>query len=235
MPQRRAAFNPKFGVLSAGESDCWFGKYVQNAFFNLRLLGSMRNVHFMNRNNHLLPSARGSDFPTPLPGRAATHIDARIAAMRAGGMSARAIRRALGLSEAAATASGLLELGRWVAALASGGGASHARGRRGPGGPGLVEVVDAVARGAGIDRQTLIAPDQRQPMVRARQLVMYLIRELCPRTSLQAIGFLLGRDHTTVLYGCRRAAVLLRRDRAFRAAYQQARRGLIIPEDRSRG
>ncbi len=211
----------------------------------------MRIVHFMIRNTRLFYSAPSSHIlsprPNPHPGRAVTwaatravtravtRTDARIAAMRAGGMSIRAIRRALGWSEAAATAAGLLEPGHLLAAPAPGAEATKLRGRRGWGGPGMAEVLDAVSRGAGIDRKTLIAPDQRQPVVRARQLVMYLIRELCPRTSLQAIGCLLDRDHTTVLYGCRRAAVLLGRDRAFREAYQRARRGLITPEHRSRG
>ncbi len=73
--------------------------------------------------------------------------------------------------------------------------------------------------------------------MRARQLVMYLIRELCPRTSLPAIGFMLNRDHTTVLYGCHRAAALLRCDRAFREAYLRTRRALteVAPEAESRG
>jgi hypothetical protein len=163
--------------------------------------------------------------------------------MRAGGMSTRAIRRALGLSEAAATAAGLLEPGRLVAAPAPapGGGATNAPGPDcpggpdGPGGPGMTEVLAAVSRDSGIDCKTLIAPGQRQPVVRARQLVTYLIRELCPRTSLSAIGLLLDRDHTTVLYGCHRAAALLRRDRAFREAYLRTRRALMAPEDRSRG
>ncbi len=203
----------------------------------------MRIVHFMNRKNYLSHSVHGSHIPNPHPRHAATPTDARIAAMRAGGMSTRAIRRALGWSEAAATAAGLLEPGRRAAAPAPGGGATDAcapGGPRGPGGlrgPGMAEVLDAVSRGAGIDRETLIAPGQRRPVVRARQLAMYLIRELCPRTSLQAIGFVLDRDHTTVLYGCRRAQALLRRDRAFREAYRRARRALTqgIPEHRSRG
>ena len=68
-----------------------------------------------------------------------------------------------------------------------------------------------------------------------RHPVTYLIRELCPRTSLPAIGFLLNRDHTTVLYSCHRAAALLRHDRAFRAAYLRTRRALMTPEPGSRG
>jgi len=189
-------------------------------------------MHFMVRNNPLSQSAHGGRIPNPRPGRAATPTDRRIAAMRAGGMSIRAIRRALGLSEAAATAAGLLEPGRLVAAPMPDGGATDARA---PGGPGMAEVLAAVSRDSGIDCRTLIAPGQRRPAVRARQLVTYLIRELCPRTSLLAIGFLLDRDHTTVLYSCRRAAALLRHDRAFREAYLRTRRALTIPEPGSRG
>ena len=194
----------------------------------------MRIMHFMVRNNPLFHLVHSSRIPNPQPCRAATLTDAHIAAMRAGGMSIRAIRRALGLSETAATAAGLLEPGRLVAAPAPAGGATNARGL---GGPGMAEVLAAVSRDSGIDCQTLIAPGQRQPVVRARQLVTYLIRELCPRTSLSAIGFLLNRDHTTVLYGCHRAAALLRHDRAFREAYLRTRRALteVAPEAGSRG
>ncbi len=181
----------------------------------------MHTLHFMIRNKPLSLSAQGGHVPNPRPARASL-TDDRIAAMRAGGMSIQAIRRALGLSEAAATAAGLLEPGRLVAAPAPGG----ATNAPGPGGPPMTEVLAAVARDSGIDRKTLIGPGQRRPVVRARQLVTYLIRELCPGTSLSAIGFLLDRDHTTVLYGCRRAAALLHRDRAFHEAYLRTRRAL---------
>ena len=191
-------------------------------------------MHIMVRNKPLFHPAYRRRIPDPQPYRAATLTDAHIAAMRAGGMSIRAIRRALGLSETAATAAGLLEPGRLVAAPVPAGGATNAHGL---GGPGMAEVLAAVSRDSGIDCKTLIAPGQRQPVVRARQLVTYLIRELCPRTSLSAIGFLLNRDHTTVLYGCHRAAALLRHDRAFREAYLRTRRALteVAPEAGSRG
>ena len=187
----------------------------------------MRNVHFMHRNKPPFQGTHHNRVPTPRPCRAVTLTDDRIAAMRTGGMSIRAIRRALGLSEVAATAAGLLASGRLVAASTPGGDATNPRG---PGGPRMPEVLDAVSRGTGIDREALIAPGQRQ-------LVMYLIRELCPGASLQAIGFLLDRDHTTVLYGCQRAAALLDRDRAFRETYLRARRALIhrLPEPGSGG
>jgi hypothetical protein len=168
--------------------------------------------------------------------------------MRASGMSSLAIRRALDLNEAAATVAGLLAPG--CLALGPAPGADSPAPRRSEArGPDAAEVLDAVSRGSGIDHQTLVAPGQRRPAVRARHLVMYLVRELCPETSLAAIGFMLDRDHTTVLYGCRRAEVLLRRDRAFREAYLRTRRELTprrgrtsrreltqdIPEAGSRG
>ncbi len=56
---------------------------------------------------------------------------------------------------------------------------------------------------------------------------MCLIRELCPGVSLAAIGKVLDRDPSTVLYGCRRAEALRRRDRAFRETYLRIRHALI--------
>ena len=97
--------------------------------------------------------------------------------MRARGMSATAIGRALGLSDAAALAAGLLVPGRLTPVPGPGAGTASARG---PGGPGprdarMVAIRDAVARGTGIDREALIAPGQRQPEVRARHLAMCLM------------------------------------------------------------
>ncbi len=149
--------------------------------------------------------------------------------MRARGMSATAIGRALGLSDAAALAAGLLVPGRLTPVPDPGAGAASARGAGGSGPrvPRMVAIRDAVTRGTGIDREALIAPGQRQPEVRARHLAMGLIRELCPGVSLAAIGKVLDRDPSTVLYGCRRAEALRRRDRAFRETYLRIRHALI--------
>jgi hypothetical protein len=162
--------------------------------------------------------------------------------MQAGGMSAVAIRRALGLSEAAATELGLLEPARLATVP---GPVAAARSTPGPGGPGggpggpgggpggdlggdlgIAEVLDAVSRGTGIGREALTGPGQQQPAVRARHLVMCLSRELCPAVSVVAIGQMLDRDRATVVYGCRRAALLLERDRDFRKIYLSIRRVL---------
>jgi chromosomal replication initiation ATPase DnaA len=197
----------------------------------------MRIVHFMNRNNRLPDSVYASHIRNAHPDRDRTSVDTRIAAMRASGMSIRAIRRALGLDEAAATAAGLLEPGRMVAARAPGVDSNNARSPDCQRGPSMAEVLDSVSRDSGIDREVLVAPSQWAPAVRARHLIMVLIREFCPQATLAAIGLLLHRERTTVLYGCRRAEVLLRRDRSFRAAYRRTRLALrfVDPEAGSRG
>ncbi len=152
----------------------------------------------------------GARAPGAAPGRT-TSLGARIEAMRASGMSATAVRRALALSAAEAMAYGLLPPtcakappGRPAGALAQAG-------------PEMMDVVDAVARACALGREDLLGRGQARPFARARHLAMYLVRELCPGASLPAIGHLLDRDHTTVLYGCRRAAALRARDAGFRA------------------
>ncbi len=79
----------------------------------------------------------------------------------------------------------------------------------------MMEVVEAVARASGLDCKDLLGRRRTRPLARARHLAMYLVREMCPGASLPAIGYLLDRDHTTVLHGCRRAAALLECDVAF--------------------
>ena len=197
----------------------------------------MRIMHFMSRNNRLPDSAYASHIRNAHPDRDRTSVDTRIAAMRASGMSIRAIRRALGLNEAAATAAGLLEPGRKVAARAPGIDSTNARSPDCRGGSGMAEVLDAVSRDSGIDREVLVAPGQWRPAVRARHLIMVMIRELYPQATLATIGLLLHRERTTVFYGCRRAEVLLHRDRSFHAAYRRTRLALkfVDPEAGSRG
>ncbi len=97
----------------------------------------------------------------------------------------------------------------------------------------MMDVVEAVARAGGVRPKDLIGRGQTRPLTRARQLAMHLLRESHPGLSLHAIGYLLDRDHTTVLYGCRRAEALLARDGAFRELYERARRELASPGRRS--
>jgi len=147
-------------------------------------------------------------------------LEARIEAMRASGMSELALRRALGLSETEAVACGLAAPAGWKRVGAER--AVNVRHTR----LSMIEVVEAVARASGLDRKDLLGCRRTRQLARARQLAMLLVRELCPGASLPAIGYLLNRHHSTVLYGCRRAAVLLERDATFRQRREEARRYL---------
>ncbi len=171
---------------------------------------------------HIMRTMHENNSRTSQPqvSQTATALEARVAAMRAGGMSATAIRRALGLSQTAALASGVLALAQATGraeARSESGGAELRRSWD------IIEVRDAAARACGLCPETLSGHDRRQPAVRARHLAIHLMRELCPGVSLMAIGHLLDRDHTTVHYGRRRADALLRRDAGFRALHARAR------------
>ena len=87
-------------------------------------------------------------------------------------------------------------------------------------------VLAAVAEASGTSAGHLLGPGQARALARPRQLTMYLLRRHCAGASLPAIGHFMGRDHTTVLYGCRRAAELLARDAGFRDLHERALRRL---------
>jgi chromosomal replication initiator protein len=80
------------------------------------------------------------------------------------------------------------------------------------------KIVQAVARRFGITTTAICGTCRREPIVTARQVAMYLCRELLPkgklyRNSYPAIGRIVGgKDHTTVLHGIRKIAGLLPQD-----------------------
>lgn len=150
---------------------------------------------------------------------------ARVAGMRAAGMSPTAIRRALGLSAAQALACGLADPVLAPAARPADAAAGPLAARDGRG-PCLEAVAEAVARTCGLPRARLFGPAQDRRSARARHLLMYLLRELCAGASFPTIGFFLNRDHTTVIYGVRRIAGELARDEALRALHARLRREL---------
>ncbi len=187
------------------------------------------------------------------PGGVAS-INARLEAMRASGMSATAIRRALGLSAMEAVACGLVvpasarpaasRLGAGDAPGHTGARVGRAGARQtktnaarvggaGAAGACMMDVVAAVARAGGLRPKDLIGCGRTRALSRARQLAMHLLHEIHPGVSLHAIGYLLDRDHTTVLYGCRRAEALLARGGTFRELYERARRELALPGRRA--
>jgi chromosomal replication initiator protein len=93
--------------------------------------------------------------------------------------------------------------------------------------PSLRDIAYLTARYFGLKLSDLKSPLRRQPLVTARGVAMHLARQLT-KLSLQQIGaFFGGRDHTTVLHGCRRTDKLLKRDRGTRQAILDLKKMLI--------
>jgi chromosomal replication initiator protein len=91
---------------------------------------------------------------------------------------------------------------------------------------GLSEIVDAAAQEFGVPSESLLARDRRPSVATARQVAMYLARELTEH-SLPEIGRGIGgRNHTTVLHAVNRVSAALHSDAAVRKAVDNLRRRL---------
>ncbi len=70
-------------------------------------------------------------------------------------------------------------------------------------------IVRETAKYYNITLDELLGPSRRRPLVNARQIAMYIHRELTD-LSLPRIGDIFGgRDHTTVLHACRKVSDLM--------------------------
>ncbi len=93
---------------------------------------------------------------------------------------------------------------------------------------GLSEILDAAALEFGVERASLLARDRRPAVATARQVAMYLARELTDH-SLPEIGRGIGgRNHTTVLHAVNRVSATMRTDEAVRNAVDNLRRRLGV-------
>jgi chromosomal replication initiator protein len=99
-----------------------------------------------------------------------------------------------------------------------------------PGSAGSVgEIQAAVGAHFGISAQELLSSSRSPRIAWPRQLAMYLVRELTGE-SLPAIGrHFGGRDHTTVIYACRRAAARIDDDAGVRESVEKLRAMLASP------
>ena len=94
---------------------------------------------------------------------------------------------------------------------------------------GIGEILDAAAQEFGVEREALLARDRRPAVATARQVAMFLARELTEH-SLPEIGRGVGgRNHTTVLHGVNRVSAAMRSDEAVRMAVHNLRRRLGHP------
>jgi chromosomal replication initiator protein len=91
---------------------------------------------------------------------------------------------------------------------------------------GISEIVDAAAQEFGVERDSLLARDRRPAVSTARQVAMYLARELTEH-SLPEIGRGIGgRNHSTVLHAVNRVGAAMRTDPAVRSAVDNLHRRL---------
>jgi chromosomal replication initiator protein len=94
---------------------------------------------------------------------------------------------------------------------------------------GLSEIIDAAAQEFHVTREALLARDRRPAVAAARQVAMYLARELTEH-SLPEIGRGMGgRNHTTVLHAVNRVSSVIGTDPAVRSAVDNLRRRLGQP------
>jgi chromosomal replication initiator protein len=94
---------------------------------------------------------------------------------------------------------------------------------------GISEIVDAAAQEFGVASQSLLARDRRPAVATARQVAMYLARDLTEH-SLPEIGRGIGgRNHATVLHAVNRIGTAVRTDPALRDAVDNLRRRLGHP------
>jgi len=90
----------------------------------------------------------------------------------------------------------------------------------------IAEIQAAACAHFGISPDELVSPARAARIAWPRQLAMYLSRELTD-ASLPAIGRQFGgRDHSTVLHACRRAASRIASDDACREAVEKLRTSL---------
>jgi chromosomal replication initiator protein len=101
--------------------------------------------------------------------------------------------------------------------------------------PDVEDIQGGVADQIGIPVEALVSPSRAAPVTRARQLAMYLTRELTD-LSLPAIAAAFNRrDHTTVLHAIRKVERRALEDAALSRTLEQIRETLSTPAmDRDR-
>jgi chromosomal replication initiator protein len=91
---------------------------------------------------------------------------------------------------------------------------------------GLSEIVDAAAQEFGVSSTALLGRDRSRPVSRARQIAMYLARELTQHNLTEIGRGIGGRDHTTVLHAINQIGSSVHADPAVRNSVENLRRRL---------
>jgi chromosomal replication initiator protein len=96
----------------------------------------------------------------------------------------------------------------------------------------ISEILDATAGEFGVKREALLARDRRPAVTQARQIAMYMARELTSH-SLPEIGRGMGgRNHSTVVHAVNRISAAIETDPSVHSAVDNLRRRLAPSSDR---
>ena len=83
------------------------------------------------------------------------------------------------------------------------------------------DIIQHSSDECGITTEQLLGRSRQQDIVKARQIAIYLTRQITPY-SLSKIGKLYGgRDHTTVLYACNKVQTMLETDAEWKGSYER--------------
>lgn len=85
----------------------------------------------------------------------------------------------------------------------------------------LGSALRAVSDVFGVDKEDLLSPRRAHYITTPRFALMYLGYYMT-HNSTPMVGRFLGRDHTTIIHGCRRAIELKRSNKAFADRLEQA-------------
>ena len=97
--------------------------------------------------------------------------------------------------------------------------------------PTIERVQELTCAALGVSREELLSSSRSGPVAWARQVAMYLARQHTG-ASLAAIGERFGeRNHTTVMYACRKAGERLAADPTAQALVHELERRLAEPRD----
>jgi chromosomal replication initiator protein len=91
----------------------------------------------------------------------------------------------------------------------------------------IEEVVRAVAKQYGLKPTELKSPKRAKPITRARQIAMYLCRELTSESFPEIGSRFGGRDHATVIHGVNKITALLEVDSDLQRDIQLLRKSLM--------
>jgi chromosomal replication initiator protein len=91
----------------------------------------------------------------------------------------------------------------------------------------IEEVIRAVAKHYGLKPAELKSPKRAKPITQARQIAMYLCRELTSESFPEIGGRFGGRDHATVIHGVNKITTQLECDSDLQRDIQQLRKSLM--------